>query len=335
MKDNLFFIYGDESFLLNRKVKEISTGFLGEKFAEGAFEILDGETLPLTDIMARAASLSMFFPERVVLVKNWAPKKGRGRGKKADPQLAAFAAALKLIPDETCVIFVHQGSRIEKSGLYACLLEQAVVYEFKRYAEWQQAEVVEQVLQLFAEEKAKVKPETARYLVELVGHDLQTLNSEIQKLVNFVAAEQEIMPADIEKMVSPGRVEIFKLVDLVFARQKKAALQLMQKLLDLGEDPLSLMAVLSSGFRMLLQARLLAAAGHDAFSVAQRLGASPHYVKKVLRDGKRYSPEELTKILLMLHEADCKMKQGFNKETCLAVLVLDICAPSSVRKALS
>lgn len=333
MNKNLYLVYGDEDFLIDNKILAIKEAFLGKNFTKTHVEILDGENETLDEIIAKLTAVSMFVTKRVVLVKNLVSRGRRRRKKDKFSNLTVLQNALDLIPAETCVIFVWPSSKIERGSVYDLLSEKAQTFEFKAFTDWQKDQVVYHVLQIAAEVGCQLDAATADYLVAVVGNGLRALHSEIIKLSNYVGENRRIKKGDIDALVSPGRIGVFQLVNYLKQKNLKMALTSFLKLTKLGEDPFSVLAVIASSFRTMLQVKLALFQSSDPFAVARRLGTSPYYVKQVIKDVKAFSPAQLKQRLLAIQEADLKFKTGFNKMVALEVLITEICSKETVVKA--
>jgi DNA polymerase III delta subunit len=107
------------------------------------------------------------------------------------------------------------------------------------------------------------------------GGDLNTLTSEIDKLVTYVGQNENITIRDAESLIAIAPEEnIFKLLDAVTARDLKSAVRNTEILLDSGEKPDGIVArtlvMLQRQFRIL--------------SLAKALGQRPGGVKSAVTD---------------------------------------------------
>ncbi|MBU1955041.1 MAG: DNA polymerase III subunit delta [Candidatus Margulisbacteria bacterium] len=323
---NLYLVYGDEGFLVDQKVKEIQTAFLGKNFDASHVEVIDGERASLSDIVYQITSVSMFSPQKVFLIKNLQGKGSRRKKQKEkSSDFSILEDALGLIPQETCVIFIYNSAKLEAGSVYSMLEGAVECFEFKSFSEWQKDEVLSHVLALVKAAGGNIKKDVAFYLIDLVGNDLRTLNSEIQKLVNYKGSGQTIDKADIDALVSPGSIGIFKLMTYLKQKDLRQTLNGYQKLRKFGEDPFSVLAMIGSTFRMMFQVKLLAGKLRDPFAIAKNLGSSPYYVKQILKEVNNFDLLELKDILLKVYGADTKIKTGFDKDAAMEILLSEIC----------
>jgi DNA polymerase-3 subunit delta len=320
-------LFGTEEFLLSRKIEEIKRSFLGDNFSAADCEVLDGESVDLNEIISRISSVSMFSARKVFVVENLLLKKTRRKKTASAPvsQKTGLSAALDWVPPETCVIFVYAGDKIEPSSPYADLTAKCRTLEFKSYSEWQREEVAELVQEFARDLGAKMGKEASRYLVALAGLDLRLLYSEVQKLANYCGPGQEIQIKHIETLVSPGNLGVFKFAGFLKAKDCAQSLNAFRNLRSFGEEPVAVLALVASAFRVMLQVKLLSENFRDHFAIARQLGASPYFIKQVYAEARNFSVPELKSAMVLLHTADRRIKQGINADAEMERLIVEIC----------
>jgi DNA polymerase-3 subunit delta len=95
---------------------------------------------------------------------------------------------------------------------------------------------------------------------ELVEPTLREIAAELEKLCLYVGKRRVISAADVRAICSASRQAIvWELTDALGERKLPAALRALDNLLDSGEEPIGLVALLASQFRLMLLARDLLA----------------------------------------------------------------------------
>jgi len=156
-------------------------------------------------------------------------------------------------------------------------------------------------------------------LAALVGNDLRLLDQEIDKLLLY-ADGQQVTTEEVRALVSRAReTSIFDLVDCVGRRQTGKALLLLHRLLDDGEAPLYLLAMLARQIRILIQVSELRAQGLNQQEVAKRLKLHPYVVEKGLAQARNFEMPQLEAAHSQLVETDWAIKTGKMED----VLALD------------
>jgi DNA polymerase-3 subunit delta len=162
---------------------------------------------------------------------------------------------------------------------------------------------------------AKIEPEAARVLVELVGEDLYELATEIDKLATWAGTER-VGVDDVERLVAArGEATNFALTDAWGVRDIAGVLRASESMLERSGDPYSktiprLLAVLGSHVSRIRECQALEANGVSAKDAAVRLKRNPYYVGKLYAQARNFSPEELREVTVRLADLDLALKGG-------------------------
>ena len=162
---------------------------------------------------------------------------------------------------------------------------------------------------------AKIEPEAARVLVELVGEDLYELAAEIDKLATW-AGGQRVGVDDVERLVAArGEATNFALTDAWGARDVAGVLRASESMLERSGDPHSrtiprLLGVLGNHVARIQECQALEASGLTAKEAAVRLKRNPYYVGKLYAQARNFSPEELRDVTVRLADLDHALKGG-------------------------
>jgi len=162
---------------------------------------------------------------------------------------------------------------------------------------------------------AKIEPEAARVLVELVGDDLYELAAEIDKLATW-AGEQRVGVDDLERLVAArGEATNFALTDAWGSRDVAGVLRASESMLERSGDPHSrtiprLLGVLGNHVARIQECQSLEASGLTAKEAAARLKRNPYYVGKLYAQARNFSPEELRDVTVRLADLDHALKGG-------------------------
>ena len=162
---------------------------------------------------------------------------------------------------------------------------------------------------------AKIEPEAARVLVELVGEDLYELAAEVDKLATWAGGEG-VGVDDVERLVAArGEATNFALTDAWGARDVAGVLRASESMLERSGDPHSrtiprLLGVLGNHVARIQECQALEASGLTAKEAAVRLKRNPYYVGKLYAQARNFSPEELRDVTVRLADLDHALKGG-------------------------
>ena len=120
-------------------------------------------------------------------------------------------------------------------------------------------------------------------------------------------------------------IDIFKFVDDIINKNKKDAIKTYKELIKLNEEPIKIVALLASKFRLMYQASLLAKKGYTEEDISNILGVHKYPVHLAIISGYKYSSEILLKYLNDLADLDIGIKTGEkDKELALELFILNL-----------
>jgi DNA polymerase III subunit delta len=162
---------------------------------------------------------------------------------------------------------------------------------------------------------AKAERDACRALVELVGDDLDELETEIAKLATWAGGDP-IGVADVEALTA-GRAEtsIFSLTDAWGRRDVPAVLAASESLLDRShrarrDELLRIVGLMASHVARVRLCQVLAAEGVRPRDAASRLKVHPFAAEKAFAQAGNFGVDELRDAVIRLAELDHALKGG-------------------------
>jgi DNA polymerase-3 subunit delta len=276
---------------------------LRRRFEPDSVQLLSAADTPGEDAVAACNALGLFADGGRLIVID-----GVEEWKAADAK--AIAAYLKAPAPATTLALV--GGELKKDAPIAKAVAGAgevLLWEVPKRG--LQRWVAEQ----FQVHGAKIEPDAARLLVELVGEDLYELATEIDKLATWAGGERVVVD-DVERLVAArGETTSFALTDAWGARDVARVLRASESMLERSGDPYSktiprLLGVLGSHVSRIRECQALEASGVSAKDAAVRLKRNPYYVGKLYAQARNFSPEELREVTVRLADLDHALKGG-------------------------
>lgn len=153
----------------------------------------------------------------------------------------------------------------------------------------------------------RATPDAVRALVEAVGKDVSELAAACQQLIADTTGT--IDEAVVERYHG-GKVEAtgFKVADAAMAGQTGEALRMLRHAIDVGVDPVPIVAVLAQQLRQL--ARVANAGRGRSADVARDLGMAPWQVDKSRRLLNGWTPDAMATSIQAVAAADFEVKGG-------------------------
>ena len=151
-------------------------------------------------------------------------------------------------------------------------------------------------------------------LVEKCRDDITRIDSECEKLLTYKIDNDDITEDDInllviEKLGDSSEV-LFSLVSYILQKDKKNAFQVLEKIEKYGLDVNSIIGLLASQLKLILQIKILKEEGLRNVEIQDKLNVKSIYQIKKLSEYTYYSYKELDRAIISLANLDLKIKSG-------------------------
>ena len=154
---------------------------------------------------------------------------------------------------------------------------------------------------------------------------MTALSGEIAKIAAFSGSDH-ICKADIDAVTEPVLdAVVFDMTDMLSRGNYGGALQKLQQLLKMQEEPLKILGAIGGNFRRIAAARTLLDHGKNAADLAKLCGIKEYPAKKAMESARRFTPEFCARAAGLLLETDHKIKSSFDDgERLLELLILQL-----------
>ena len=292
-----YLLYGEEAYLKKQYKDKLTKAILPEGDTVN-YAYYEGKGIQPGELIDLAETMPFFAERRLIVVEN------SGFFKNASPELADY---IRTMPETACFLFVE--NEVDKRGkLYKAVKEKGRIAEMGRQDE---KTLLYWIAGNVKKEERQIKESTARYLISLVGTDMENLEKEMEKLFSYTLGKSEITIQDIDDIcTSQVTNQIFAMVEAVAAKQQKKALDYYYDLLALKEPPMRILYLLSRQFKLLMEVRDLAGKGFDKSQIAKTVGLHPFVVGKYMQQCRDFSETELRSILEDAADTEEMVKTG-------------------------
>jgi DNA polymerase-3 subunit delta len=283
---------------------------------------LDGRRASLAELHHACDAIPFLAEKRLVIVDGLL-----ARVAEQERLLAELAEYLCQLPETTRLVFVEENPLPDNHPILRLAQQDARGY-VKRFDPPDTKALPRWVAERVRKHGGEIEPRAAAQLAAAVGADLRLLDQEIVKLVTYVNAEWPITTADVDEVVPYAQAAvIFDLVDALGRRDGRTAAQTLHRLLDAGEHPLGLLAMIVRQFRLLIQVKELKAEGANSRTIAKELGIHPFPARKLHNQATHFTAAQLEAVYRHLLEADVGIKSGeIEAEVALDLLVAGLAA---------
>ena len=309
-----YLLYGVEKFLIDKEVKNIINKNNIEEINISKYDL---EINSLNEILDDANTVSLFSNNKLIIVEN-AYIFSRTQNKKID-NVERLENYLKNSSD-TIIIFINNNEKIDSvKKIVKLIKEKGVIKEFNPLKN-----INNTVKSMFDDYKISDSP--INLLIDRVGNSLELIYQEVEKLKIYKIDDKIITNKDIEDVVVENiNIDIFKFVDDIINKNKKDAIKTYKELLKLNEEPIKIVALLASKFRLMYQANKLAKKGYTEEDISNILGVHKYPVHLAILSGYKYTEEILLKYLNDLADLDIGIKTGEkDKELALELFILSL-----------
>lgn len=325
----LYILFGEDDFSLREALEEIKRGLGDPGLLSANTIVLDGQRMPLEQLMAACDAVPFLAPHRLVVVEGLLGTFEKGGGGQEQRQAIKPEARQGLInyikrkPATTVLILID--SKIK--GNNPLLRDLSSIAKVKHFPLLGTGKLQSWIRGRVNKQGGSISPDAVKMLAELVNGDLWVMATEIEKLLLF-ASGRRIETSDIEHVVSYAQeASIFAMVDSVLSGQQAMAGRLLHQLLDRGATSSYLLAMITRQLRFIVQAKELALQQTSLLVIQSKLGLPSEYaLNKTLVQANRYPTSQLRQVYGKLLETDLAIKTGkYSGELALDILIAELC----------
>lgn len=313
----LYFFHGEETFLLHHYLEQIKKLLLDPLTESFNYHRLNNESFELRAFADAVENLPMMAESTLVQVDDV------DIFKLNESDREKVAEIIRDIPDYCTVIFTYitatwkPDKRLKK--LWDAVDSSGLIVEF---AKQDQKDLIAWVTRHFAANNKKITTNLCAYLIDITGGTMTALNSEIDKLCAYSGAE-EIKKSDIDAVTEPVLdAVVFQMTDFLSAGHYDQAIQKLQQLLKMQQEPLAILGAVGGHFRRISAARTLLDNGRSAFDLQKLCGIPDYPARKTMEAARHCTPKFCRFAAQLVLETDYRMKTSFDEQERLLELLI-------------
>ena len=339
---DLYILKGEDGFLCSGMVKLLTNHFLAPEDVEFNLDVIDcKDNPPVSAITNALCEFPVMADKRVLVLLN-----AQSLNAAAAKTVAAALQSSLICHTTAAVIQTASVTKTNLAGLaaasaaYVSLTCECALSEYDR-ERW----IAFQMRRLGLADS----PEAVRSIAERAGSDTQYLQTQLEKLRQFVGERTEVTRQDVCTVIRKSiERRSWELTDAIRSRQTKRALELVQDLLsdntgrraaDISTGPggkpdtvpagiraLGLLTYLNTYLRSLVQLRhLVSRHGSDLSTLAQLTGKKEFQLRKSLSELDSWSDASLRTAFRALCLADYHIKRGRDHLLAVHMVVYRLC----------
>jgi DNA polymerase-3 subunit delta len=295
----IIFLYGLDTYRSRQKLDEIIASYKKANESRLNLRYFEGKEADFDEIRNEIQQTSIISGKKLLILKNIFTD--TSFKEKFVKNSRAF------ISSKDIIIFYEEKDVAKSDALFKLLKKSAKYQEFKsldgqNLSSWIKKE--------FDNCGAKIETGVAEKLINFAGADTWRLSNEILKLIAYKKGKT-VNINDVELLVKPKiDADIFKTIDALAKKDKKQALNLLHKHLQMGDNPLYLLSMINFQFRNLISVKSLADKNLTYQEIQKKTKLHPFVVKKSLWQAREFTFPELKKIYQNIFKVDVGIKTG-------------------------
>lgn len=315
----LYFIFGEEPYLLNQSVERFKFAVLTEGAIDFNYSLFYASDADVSSIRDAVETLPMMARQRLVIVKE--------AQELTDKEWGELETLISAPVDST--VFVLLASRVDKrKKQMRLLLEAADCVEFKKPYENQ---IPGWVKYIAGNLGLDIAEDAILLLARLVGSHLSEIEAELKKLADFIGDRKRIEVSDVAQVVSRSKEEnVFDFTRAIGECDRVGALERLVHLLDQGQSEIGIVSLLARHIRLLLTVKRGLEQGLSGAKLAHSAQVPPYFLDNYVAQSRSWSVKKLEQTLIVLAETDKALKSSpLSSHIWLENLVLKTCSQPS------
>lgn len=313
---SVYFLYGDEPYLLNQCIQRLKHAVLTEATMDFNYTLFYAGDADVTRIKEAVETLPVFTSHRLVIVKNAHDFK--------DSEFQELESVITNQVEST--VFVLFAEKVDKrKKIIKTIFDQATCVEFKKPFENQ---IPQWISYICKGQNLKISNDAAHRLHRLVGNNLTELENQIFKIQDYIGERQMIELADVNTVVSVSREEnVFDFTKAIGQKDRVLALEQLVNLLDQGQNEVSIVSLVARHMRLLLTVRTGMDQGIGGAKLASIANVPSYYIESYCDQARIWPVKKIEDAIMVLRETDKALKSSpLSSHIWLENLVLKSCS---------
>ena len=317
--DNLYIFHGEEVFLLHHYLGQLHKVILDELTESFNYHRFNQENFDLRAFADAVENLPMMAERTLVQVEDI------DLFKLPEDSRSKIIDILSDIPEYCTLVFVYETVEFKPDKRLKKLWEAVSQAQIVEFAKQSQRDLISWMTRHFAARNKYISPELCLYLLELTDGTMTSLKGEIDKIAAFSGADT-ICRSDIDAVTEPVLdAVVFRMTDMLGTREYAQAMDSLQKLLKMQQEPIAILGAVGGYLRRLGTARTLYDQGSNAGELMKLYGISDFAARKTMTAARQFSASFFRKAMDLVLETDRKMKTSYDDpHRLLEMLILQL-----------
>ena len=324
MANNIMAIYGEVPELVEKKSNDIVESYLNEKKDDFNYVKYNLYDTSFNQIIEEALTMPFISEKKAIVVKNAFIFTGEKVSKDIQPNNEQVNEFLEKYDGENFIIFeVYQNKLDERKKITKTLKKTSKLAKVEQMSE---QEIKNWIKNKLHENFKDIKQDALDLFIELTGINFNIVSQELEKIILFLGERTTINKKDVEEIINRSLEQnVFLLTEYIQKGEKYKAIQLIKDLIVMKEEPIKLLALITSNYRLYYQCKILSRKGYSGQQIAKTINVHPYRVKLALNQVKHYQLTHLLNIIDQCAETDYKLKSSYmDKQLILELFILSL-----------
>lgn len=305
--EKLYLVYGKNRVRIDETVNKLTKDYLAtvDDFNRIVFDYIETE---IEYIIEECITLPFLSDRKVVIVKDAFLFTAEKKRTSIDHNIDKMIQYIEDKEDDTLLIFVTSAEKLDnRKKITKLIKKQGKIIECE---EMNERELVQHINDAVKSEGLTIRNDAVNELLNRTGANYTIVKNELEKLMLF--AHDIIIVEDVNIIVSKSlEANVFSLTDFILKNQKREAVDVFRDLILQKEEPIKLLGLISSQFRLYYQTKILMNEGMRQDEISSRLKVHPYRVKLAMSQVNQYPLEVLLQKMVLIRDMDYELKSTY------------------------
>lgn len=305
--EKLYLVYGKNRVRIDETVNKLTKDYLAtvDDFNRIVFDYIETE---VEHIIEECITLPFLSDRKVVIVKDAFLFTAEKKRTSIDHNIDKMIQYIEDKEDDTLLIFVTSAEKLDnRKKITKLIKKQGKIIECE---EMNERELVQHINDAVKSEGLTIRNDAVNELLNRTGANYTIVKNELEKLMLF--AHDIITVEDVNIIVSKSlEANVFSLTDFILKNQKREAVDVFRDLILQKEEPIKLLGLISSQFRLYYQTKILMNEGMRQDEISSRLKVHPYRVKLAMSQVNQYPLEVLLQKMVLIRDMDYELKSTY------------------------
>lgn len=317
----VYYWFGTEGYMIDTLRQAIIKQVLDPEDFETSLSIYDLEETTIQEAVNDAETFPFLSEKKVVIGHNADFLKAKPAFNDIPHQSDALIHYVENPAPYTVFVLIAPYEKVdERKKVVKSLKKHATTVACQPLKEIEMTKAVHTIAQ---DLHLKLPSEVVEFLIGQIGSNLMIMQSELEKMALYVGAGNELTLETARLLIAEQENSTaFQLVDAILTKNLRTAIDIKKDLEKRNEDPIGMLALITSQFRTILQVKRLQQKGYTQYQIAQQLKIHPYTAKLAMKRQSGFTFTELKQIMDRIAEVDLQMKTGAMEKSIAFELLL-------------